>query len=499
MSPEEPAPAAPTTRRSVLDRHRGNGTEIERKFLVTQLPADLDQHPSERIAQGYLAIDADAGAEVRLRRRGFHTLLTVKQGSGLSRAEEEFVIDSPRFERLWAGTQGRRVEKTRYRIPAGPFAGTEAHEGGPELIIEVDVFTGALAGFVMAEVEFPSVEASEAFQPPSWLRPEVTGDKRYGNARLAVDGAPDRKAVGEHALLDGEPVADGVRHVALAQIDAAADALQGRDAEEYGKAVHTARKAFKRARALVRIARDGLAEGVAERENAALREAGQRLAGARDALVVVETLDAVAERYPDELHRQQIGGLREALLSDYEAADAEARGDAGAVDEVLEILEGLRVDVAAWQLGPDAAGTLAAGLDRILAHGRKRLKLVKKNDSGDGEYDTELLHEMRKRAKDLWHAAELVEIAAPKRFKALASDAHDLADLIGDDHDLSVLVEQVEQRPGVFADPADADLLLALIEKRRRKLQRRAVRLAEAIFGTKPSRFIERVQEIEAG
>ncbi len=489
MSLDESGTAAPSSQRSVLDRHRGDGTEIERKFLVTRLPDDLLSHPSERIAQGYLAIDPESAAEVRLRRRGFHTLLTIKQGHGLTRAEEEFVIDPPRFERLWAGTAGRRLEKVRYRVPVGD-------DGA--LTIEVDVFGGVLTGFVLAEVEFSSVEASEAFRPPAWLRPEVTGDKRYGNARLAVDGAPDRKAVGEHGLLDGESVLDGVRFVALAQVDTAADALQGRDAEEYGKAVHTARKAFKRARAIVRIARDGLGAEVVARDNAALRDVGQRLAGARDAQVVIQTLDGLAERYPDDLRPQSIGGLREALIADYEEADRSARADAGAVDDVLVTLELVRGDIETWELGDDPADVLAAGLERIFKHGRKRLKLVKQHESADGEFDTELLHELRKRAKDLWHASELVEIAAPKRFRALAGDAHALADFIGDDHDLAVLSTRVHERPGVFADPEDAEVLLALIGKRRRKLQRKAVRLADEIFSAKPDRLVERVQELGA-
>ena len=62
--------------------------EIERKFLVSFLPAGLDLHPSERIQQGYLAI-ADDGVEVRVRRRGTLRVLTVKSGPAKIRVEEE--------------------------------------------------------------------------------------------------------------------------------------------------------------------------------------------------------------------------------------------------------------------------------------------------------------------------------------------------------------------------------------------------------------------------
>lgn len=152
--------------------------EIERKFLVRELPTALEQSPSTRIEQGYIAI-ADDGTEVRVRRRDGSTVLTVKGGSGRRRLEEEITIDRERFERLWPLTEGRRLEKTRHLIAA---------EGG--LTIELDVYSGGLAGLAVAEVEFGAEDAADAFEPPEWFGPEVTDDVRFKNQRLARDGAP---------------------------------------------------------------------------------------------------------------------------------------------------------------------------------------------------------------------------------------------------------------------------------------------------------------------
>jgi adenylate cyclase len=151
-------------------------TEIERKFLVDALPPG--EHPSRRIEQGYLAVDAD-GAEVRVRRADATTTLTVKSAPGLERVEEELPIDQRRFDALWPLTEGRRVVKTRHLValPDG-------------LTAEVDEYDDALRGLLTAEVEFPSVEASEAFAAPDWLGCEVTGDERYANRTLALRGAP---------------------------------------------------------------------------------------------------------------------------------------------------------------------------------------------------------------------------------------------------------------------------------------------------------------------
>ena len=122
---------------------------------------------------------AGDGTEVRVRRRDANAWLTVKSGGGRVRVEEEIEIDSNRFERLWPLTEGRRIEKTRYEIPAGD-----------DLVIELDVYTGDLAGLVTAEVEFGSEEDAEAYVAPDWLGPDITEDLRYKNQRLARDGAP---------------------------------------------------------------------------------------------------------------------------------------------------------------------------------------------------------------------------------------------------------------------------------------------------------------------
>ena len=152
--------------------------EIERKFLVDAPPDGLDRHPASAIDQGYLAIEP-GGVEVRVRRRDAKAVLTVKAGTGRTRAEEEIAIDADAFERLWPLTEGRRVEKVRHLIPAG--------DG---LTIELDVYGGDLAGLVVAEVEFPDEAAADAFAPPPWIGAEVTDDERYKNHRLAVDGRP---------------------------------------------------------------------------------------------------------------------------------------------------------------------------------------------------------------------------------------------------------------------------------------------------------------------
>jgi CYTH domain-containing protein len=151
--------------------------EIERKYVLPAAPPELEQVPGERIQQGYVAIDED-GVEVRVRRRGDKTILTIKSGPGEIRVEEEWSIDERRFEALWSLTEGRRLSKTRHLVALG------------DLTAEVDVYDDGLAGLITAEVEFPSLEESARFVAPEWLGREVTHDARYANQSLARHERP---------------------------------------------------------------------------------------------------------------------------------------------------------------------------------------------------------------------------------------------------------------------------------------------------------------------
>jgi adenylate cyclase len=152
--------------------------EIERKYLVPSLPEGLEHRDRERISQGYLVIGA-GGEEVRVRRAGERAWLTVKRGLGEVRVEEEIELGTEQLDTLWPLTEGRRVAKTRYRVPQG------------EVMVEVDVFEGELEGLVTAEVEFVSERQSAAFEPPEWFGDDVTEDARYKNERLATAGVPE--------------------------------------------------------------------------------------------------------------------------------------------------------------------------------------------------------------------------------------------------------------------------------------------------------------------
>lgn len=151
--------------------------EIERKFLVVEVPDAVELGPGDELQQGYLAIDGPI--EVRVRRRDESAWLTIKAGSGLARTEVELPVSSSDADALWDHTAGRRIEKVRHRV-----------EVGPGLVAEIDRYRGSLAGLCTAEVEFDDVASADSFDPPGWFDRELTGERGWSNAALACDGVP---------------------------------------------------------------------------------------------------------------------------------------------------------------------------------------------------------------------------------------------------------------------------------------------------------------------
>ncbi len=153
-----------------------DGIEIERKFLLGELPSALAFARRRAILQGYLAIDGDT--EVRVRRTPDGATLTIKHGSGEVRVEEELSLGERQADALWELTSGRRLQKVRRQMRV------DNHD------VDVDEYGGALDGLVVAEIEFVDEPSSQAFEPPAWFGRELTGEAAYANRNLAMFGMP---------------------------------------------------------------------------------------------------------------------------------------------------------------------------------------------------------------------------------------------------------------------------------------------------------------------
>jgi CHAD domain-containing protein len=288
-------------------------------------------------------------------------------------------------------------------------------------------------------------------------------------------------------LCEGERVPGGLRRIACGQLDMAIERLEGHTDEQLGTAVHETRKSLKRLRATVRLARDELGDEVYRRENSAFRDAGRRLAGARDSRVLLETLDALADRYLDGVPGR-FQRFRRTLVGQHGAAQRQLR-EGAAVAEVRSELRAARTRVRDWHLERGGLDAVAPGFERIYRRGRRAYRGACREPS------TENLHELRKRTKDLWYAAQIVRPASPKKMKRIAQRAHELSNLIGEDHDLAILGQRAGERRDRFPGETAVGELARLVEERRDELRREAMDIGSRLFGKKPRKLVRPLEK----
>ena len=147
------------------------GVEIERKFLVSDDSWRSQADAGDRYRQGYLAHDPQRSVRVRI--AGERAWLNIKSAtSPVRRLEYEYLIPlGDAQEMLETLRVYDCVDKTRYLVKHGKH------------VWEVDVFEGANAGLIVAEIELD--DEDEAFEKPDWLGREVSDDPRYYNMNLA--------------------------------------------------------------------------------------------------------------------------------------------------------------------------------------------------------------------------------------------------------------------------------------------------------------------------
>lgn len=143
--------------------------EIERKYLLSKLPENLDTYPHRHLEQGYLC----TAPVVRIRKDDDRYELTYKSGGMMVREEYNLLLTRNAYEHLKTKIDGRLITKKRYMIPYDKYT------------IELDIFENGLEPLTLAEVEFETEEEANAFIPPEWFGKDVTFSGMYHNSALS--------------------------------------------------------------------------------------------------------------------------------------------------------------------------------------------------------------------------------------------------------------------------------------------------------------------------
>ncbi len=248
------------------------------------------------------------------------------------------------------------------------------------------------------------------------------------------------------------------------------------------KSPHAARKAIKKIRAALRLAR-AANEEFHRTENARWRDISASLAGPREAAALIETVDRFIGEFADDDNRSTLLTLRAHLVMRLEILEAsgealEAAGEAC----VVGCDEGASA-IAKWPL---PRGTKAGA--HLLAKGAKRAwkeaEAARKEARRTGEEDD--FHDLRKAVKRHWTHLGLLRDFWPEPVKKRREAVEALGEMLGELNDIYVM--EGHMRTGEIETDFDTEGHFArLLKRKRHALCRSSLADAEELFGKPPS------------
>jgi CHAD domain-containing protein len=285
-------------------------------------------------------------------------------------------------------------------------------------------------------------------------------------------------------LKEGEPPPEGIRRIALGRADKAVEELG--DQDDLADSIHSARKDLKKLRSVLRLVRAKLGNDLYRAENGRYRDAGRLLSRSRDAEVKVETLSALRERLGEDLPPDLADAWLTALEGERDEIAGQADSEEGGsrVAEARAAIAAGRDEVDDWPLRDDSWQLVEAGMLRSYRRGRRAMKRTRSDPAAEN------VHEWRKRTKDLWYQLRILRDAWRPVLGETADQAHELADLLGDHHDLAVLVEDLASRDL----PGDRAAVRTAIDRRQQELLACALDLGTRLFAEKPKAFGKRLE-----
>ena len=294
-----------------------------------------------------------------------------------------------------------------------------------------------------------------------------------------------------YELRPDAPIGTEIRRVVAEQLGAALSALSSTaDAEpaEIERAVHNARKRAKEVRAAARMVRGSIGDRAFRRFNTTVAGAADQLAPIRDAHALAGAFDALIETAGDvpAATAEALARVRAGQAELAARASASVCGGDPRVAAAIEQLTVARSQVEGWKIA-DRVRTLTDGLTTTMRRGERAMR------AAAGTADDHLVHEWRKTAKHLWYQARLVRLASPVTLDPLIVLLDRLSEALGHDHDLAVLVAQIEAEPRRFGGIRRVRTVASIARAAQAELRPPTFRIGETLYAEGARAFAERV------
>jgi CHAD domain-containing protein len=294
------------------------------------------------------------------------------------------------------------------------------------------------------------------------------------NARAREENMPYR-------LKRGESVPDAIRRIVQEEIDSATEQLSNSTGQKREEAIHEARKSFKKIRGAMRLVQPELGQ-IYRAENIRMRDVARQLSQIRDAQAIIEVFDQIREKYGDTLQKDALASIRHGLENSKRETENGANVNQ-VVRRALTVLRASAKRVKGWPLNKDGFQAIATGLKNRYRRGRDAMRIAQKDPAPEN------YHEWRKRVKDHWYHVRLLESLWTDVMQAHEGSLKNLETWLGDDHNLVVLRQTLNDNSGQYGEQKEVQLFLALADQYQKELRENAMSLGQRVYEQKPGEF----------
>ncbi len=274
-----------------------------------------------------------------------------------------------------------------------------------------------------------------------------------------------------------KPFDDEIRRAGLELIEEAITSLRDQPSGRH-EAVHDARKRFKRLRALYRLVARA-APDFSKEENARFRDIARSLAFAREATALVETVEYLETFAASTTQGKALRSIATVLRKRRDHTIEHEAGLDEAIAAAIAGCEEARKKLKAVSL-PDELKDVTRLVKTAWAKQRKRAR--KALADCHEQADVEHFHELRKAGQAYWMHLGLLRRLWPSAMRAKRADTKRLVDILGHEHDLSVLAAFADREPERFGNGERLALLLDAIIQRQQALRGDGLELANEVF-----------------
>jgi hypothetical protein len=279
-----------------------------------------------------------------------------------------------------------------------------------------------------------------------------------------------------------------IRRLLTAQVGRAVGHLSG-SIDTGDTAIHATRKSLKRCRSILRLVRPGLNRASFRDFDHAFRNIARLLSHDRDREVMTDTLTHLLAEAETAAEKAALTAAMDELGS----GDLNGFAQTAAVENTglaIANLQTLEHAIHSLEIKRSKISTFAAGFAQTYDDGRKSLKTAYR------AMDDEAFHIFRKALQHHWRHCQLLSPVWPEMMDVRATAARDLSQIIGLDHDLSLVTHHFGKDGASQLEPQVLDGIIALAKIEQARIRAAARPLARRLFALPPEQMEQMILKL---